>query len=104
MKSLAVRDGLGDSERLKSLGPVGTSLGDAAGCIGLCVVSSSLFGSTTGRRTLVSPSVFTSSGCGLGVDSCFTSGSDFISISTCVVGMGMWTAVGSEDLTEKSGD
>jgi hypothetical protein len=48
VKSLVARDGLGEGEYLMSLGPVGTSLGDPLSCIGLSVVSSTVFCSMTG--------------------------------------------------------
>lgn len=48
MKSLVARGGLGEGEHLMSLEPAGTSLGDPLPCIGLSVVSSGIFCSTTG--------------------------------------------------------
>jgi len=80
------RDDLGEGERLKSLGPVGISLGDPVPRIGLSAVSSAFFCSTTFLATVVSASVFTS-GSGLGGNSCFMLGSDFA--SACVAGLGI---------------
>jgi len=47
VKSLVARDGLGEGGHLMSLEPVETSLGDPLPCIGLSVVSSTIFCSTT---------------------------------------------------------
>jgi len=87
-----------------SFEPVGSSLGDPLSCIGLSVVSSTFFCSTTGREALLSSSLFTSFDSGLGADSCFTTN---LGCAPIVAGTGVlvsWSAVGSEGFTGISGD